>query len=261
MAVGCKFEKLCNCGLTVSYADQIIHDQMIRGLVEPIIQEKALSHVKDGDSLKASVAFINTLEKAKRDMVTLAGPGGLNRQGAWPGKRTDDKAGGSQSKKTCWGSGVKGHRKWSASCPDEDKECLDCKRKGHLKSECKPRRDGKISEATEIEVADREEEVDGDLGLLSPGMDCGSFFSFESGVQQGRQSTQHPSPPLQHLSWDSIVGSWSLQDGNLCKLESSAPAQGHHVWVKSKNRWVASRMKPHPKLKVRTAVSKSDYKL
>ena len=38
-------------------------------------------------------------------------------------------------------------------------------------------------------------------------------------------------------------------------------AQGHHIWVKSKWKWVASRLKPHPKLRVRTAVSKTDYKL
>ena len=138
---------------------------------------------------------------------------------------------------------------------------MECKKKGHFKSQCKPKKGGKVSEVMEPVEAAKKEEVVGNLGLLSPGVDSGSFFSFEPGVQWGRLSTQHPSPPLQHSSWDSVTGSWSLQDGNLCKLGSLAPAQGHHVWVKSKQRCVASRMKPHPKLKVRTAVSKSDYKL
>ena len=82
-AVGCKFKKVCTCGAMVSYAENMIHDQMIHGLVEPIIQEKALSYVEDRDSLKKSMAYINILEKAKHDTLTLAGPGGLNRQGAW----------------------------------------------------------------------------------------------------------------------------------------------------------------------------------
>ena len=88
----------------VNYADRIIHDQMIRGLLEPIIQEKTLSHVKDGDSLKDSMAYIDTLEKAKRDTLMLACPGGLHREGAWSVrlevKGVDDKA-GSQSKMVC----------------------------------------------------------------------------------------------------------------------------------------------------------------
>ena len=61
----------------MNYADRIIHDQMIQWLVEPIIQEKTLSHVKDRDSLMDSIAFIDTLEKAKWDTLTLVGLGAL----------------------------------------------------------------------------------------------------------------------------------------------------------------------------------------
>ena len=63
--VGCKFEKTCNCGLTMSYVENMIHDQMVHGLVEEIIQEKVLSQVVEGDSLKKTMAYIDTLEKAK----------------------------------------------------------------------------------------------------------------------------------------------------------------------------------------------------
>ena len=95
----------------VSYAENMIHDQMIRGLVEPIIQEKILSHVEDRNSLKKSMSYIDTLEKAKHDTLTLAGPGGLNRQGAWSvrleGKGVD-KVGG-QSKVVCCGCGANCH--------------------------------------------------------------------------------------------------------------------------------------------------------
>ena len=55
--IGCKFKKKKLCGVIVSYADNIIHDQIIWGMVEPIIQEKALSQMKDGDSLKDSMVY------------------------------------------------------------------------------------------------------------------------------------------------------------------------------------------------------------
>ena len=152
----------------------------------------------------------------------LAGPGGLNRQGAWSarsdGRRVDDKVGG-QSKVVCWVCGAKGHRKWSSSCPAKEKECLNCK-KDHFKAQCKPKKGGKISEVVEPEEATKKDEVVGNLGLLSPGVDSVNF-SFETWVQEG-QGTWHPkaslkpktgevmvgsSPPLQHSSWDSVVGS------------------------------------------------------
>ena len=135
------------------------------------------------------------------------GPGGLNRQGACSarleGKMVDDKAGG-LSKLVCWGFGMKGHHKWSSSCPAKEKECPECKRKGHFKASCKPKKDGKISEVGESEEAAKNDEVDGGLGLLSPGLDSGHFFSVGF------------SPPIKHSSWDSTVGTWNDQDGDLC---------------------------------------------
>ena len=37
--------------------------------------------------------------------------------------------------------------------------------------------------------------------------------------------------------------------------------QGHHVWRKSAQKWVPAKMRPHLKLRVRIAVSKTDYRL
>ena len=64
-AVGCNYEKVCSCSLTVSYVENMIHDQMVCGLVDQVIQEKVLSQVAKGDSLKKTMAYIDTLEKAK----------------------------------------------------------------------------------------------------------------------------------------------------------------------------------------------------
>ena len=119
---------------------------------------------------------------------------------------------------------MKGHRKWTSSCPAKDKECQGCKKKGHFKAPCKPRKDGRVAEVMETEEVDKKEEVVGDLGLLSPGVNSGCFFSFEPGVQK-RHGTLHPkaslkpktgevvvgsSLPVQHSSWDSATGYWNL---------------------------------------------------
>ena len=125
-----------------------------------------------------------------------------------------DKVGG-QSKVVCWGCGAKGHQKWSSFCPAKEKECLGCKKKGHFKAQCKPRKYGKISEVMELEEAAKKDEVVGNLGLLSPGVDSGHFFSCEPWGQERPRGTLHPkssqkpnpgevvvgsSTPLQHLS-------------------------------------------------------------
>ena len=68
-------------------------------------------------------------------------------------------------------------------------------------------------------------------------------------------------PPQQHSSWDSAVGMWTPNGQTLCRLGTQMMTQGHQVWRKSAQKWCPAKMKPHPKLKVRVAVSKTDYKL
>ena len=99
----------------------------------------------------------------------------------------DDKAGGQPRKEmVCFSCGAKGHHKWSSYCPAKDKECLVCKVKGHSKAVCqKFKKEGKISEFVEPEGAGKKVEVDGSLGLLSPGVDSSNFFSYEPWVQEG----------------------------------------------------------------------------
>ena len=93
--------------------------------------------------------------------------------------------GGSQSNVVCWGCGAKGYWKWTSSCLAKDKECLGCKKKGNFKAQCKPRKDSKVLEVMETEEVDKKEEAVGNLDLLFPGVDSGSFFSFKPGVQEG----------------------------------------------------------------------------
>ena len=146
----------------VSYVDKIIHHQMVRGLYNPVIQEKVLSMGKRWDTFEETMSNIEALEMAMRDRATLAWPGRLHRQGGGFGK--SDGAKKDERKIKCWGCGKNGHHKWSDQCPVKDRECFICKQKGNFQAHCIPKKDGKVSEVAEPRV----EEANGNLGLMSP---------------------------------------------------------------------------------------------
>ena len=78
--IGCQFEVKCpSCQGTVSYQDQILHHQLVRGLVDPEVTEKVLANnMGKMANLKDTITYIETLEMAKRDQQTLSLGGGLN---------------------------------------------------------------------------------------------------------------------------------------------------------------------------------------
>ena len=123
------------------------------------------------------------------------------------GKKVDEKT-GSRSKLVCYSCGSKGHRKSSSSCTAKEKECPGCKKKGHSKAFCwKIEKGCKISEVVEPEGAGKKVEVDGSLGLLSPGVDSSHFFSCEPWVQEGPTGTLHPKASLKPNPEEVVVGS------------------------------------------------------
>ena len=83
--IRCHFQVKCmGCDSTVSYQDQILHHQLVRGQADPKVTEKVLARNDGGaPSLRDrdTVAYIETLEMAKRDLQTLSSSGGLHRQG------------------------------------------------------------------------------------------------------------------------------------------------------------------------------------
>ena len=80
------------------------------------------------------------------------------------------------------------------TCPAKDKSCLSCKKVGHIQAFCRDRKGRKITEIKEPVVA----EPTGSLGLLSPGLESGHFFSLDGGVQVG---SLHPKAFLTNKTW------------------------------------------------------------
>jgi hypothetical protein len=70
-----------DCTAIVSYTDKIMAHQFVRGLVDPVVQEKVLSKASDGTNLTIMelITMVEALEMGKRSQALLVGTGGLNR--------------------------------------------------------------------------------------------------------------------------------------------------------------------------------------
>ena len=81
-ASNCNFEIKCSsCDEKTSYVEKALSHQLMKGLVDPEIQERIL--VKSGDRTEEILQTVEALEAAKRDQTSLSGSrGGLNRQRA-----------------------------------------------------------------------------------------------------------------------------------------------------------------------------------
>jgi hypothetical protein len=78
----CSFTVTCaGCEVDVSYAEKILAHQFVRGLVDPVIQEKILAKASGGQefSIKELNAMVVAYEMGKRSQALLVGSGGLNR--------------------------------------------------------------------------------------------------------------------------------------------------------------------------------------
>ena len=156
------------------------------------VQEKVLSQVSEGDSLKKTLAYINTLEKARRDTITLAAPGGLNRQGNLPIKSGRGK---DLSKITCYNCGNLGHRCNNRSCPAKGKECYTCGRVDHFaNAPACPRR--RVTSHTTRKLS--EEDNSSGMGDSVRGTDT------EGSQTVGSIST----PPVGRSWWSRPAGGW-----------------------------------------------------
>jgi hypothetical protein len=78
----CSFIVTCSsCQADTSYADKIMAHQLVRALMDPVIQEKVLSLAPDGKEmgLKEVISAVEAQEMGKRSQGLLTGNAGLNR--------------------------------------------------------------------------------------------------------------------------------------------------------------------------------------
>ena len=80
----CNFTVKCSiptCQNPTSYTDKMVAHQLVRGLVDPAIQEQVLAHAASGQdlSLEEIQKFVEAKEIGRRSGAIIAGASGLNR--------------------------------------------------------------------------------------------------------------------------------------------------------------------------------------
>ena len=215
---------LLECKDTTSYTVKMLYFQMIRGLVNPDIQEKVMSRAADKGgtlTLKEAVEPVTSMEMARRDQSTLTSSGGIHRQGAV----TQQGAGAPLGGKKCYGCGSSSHLAKDPKCKAIEAVCKFCSKVGHFDSVCQQKKKGrKGAKVNEVKDA-KEEEKSGDSGAVS------------------RLS------PI------------SSSDGHFFFTTPSVLGMGvsHHTRDRTTGVWRKSRVKPHPKLRVRVEVDTEAY--
>ena len=136
----CKFVIQCRCNpvTDISYADEMVKDQLCKGLADTEIQQALLGDKKQDMSLEEVIRFVAAKESGKRSQTSLQDQtthtSSLQNQ-----NRKDDL-------KPCGWCGKPGHGA-SASheirrdkCPAFNSKCHGCSNSGHFKSMCRSKR-------------------------------------------------------------------------------------------------------------------------
>ena len=93
-ASSCSFTLKCpaaTCTQEISYTDQMVAHQLVRGLGDPVIQEQVLAQGAESGSMDLSILikFIEAKEAGKRSSYLLSSAGGLNKMSEYQrNKRT-----------------------------------------------------------------------------------------------------------------------------------------------------------------------------
>ena len=220
----CNFVIKCtsvNCGQDVHYSDQMVKNQLVRGLSDPSIQEQVLAHGADNEGLDLprTLKFIESKEAGKRSSSLLTEASGLNRlsefqQQKFKGK-VEKKVVGSSDNKKCGWCGQAGHGNRLSrlirnnKCGAYNHTCEVCTSIGHYGSVCRSTKKqekniGMISEQVEMED--------------------GTFFNLNVN-HQGKYIRK----TLPHTAYDQFRG------------------------------WIAAKPQGHPKLKIGVALCIDGY--
>ena len=138
---------------TTDYSNKMVMHQLIRGLVDPSIQEQVLSHAATNPNLTVEQvqAFIESKESGKRDQITLNKPGNLSRISDYRKAKQHGKQEtgvGSETPRVdpaakCGHCGRTGHGARAPEavrkekCPAYGKSCLACSNMHHFKEACR----------------------------------------------------------------------------------------------------------------------------
>ena len=150
----CDFTVQCSvstCQNQTSYAEQMVSHQLVRGLVDPAIQEQILAHAASQKdlSLDEIQKFIEAKEIGRRSGALIAGTSGLNRissdyKNGKIGKRLRIRSNSeSSSHEKCGWCGKAGHGARASleireqKCKSFKTKCDNCSKVGHYTEMCR----------------------------------------------------------------------------------------------------------------------------
>ena len=133
LAAPCEYQTshTCGCGKTndIDYSDNVIQDQLVRGIADQEILADLLGDEKSDRTTKEIVEFIARKEQAKIERETVSSDAPSVAAASVPGR----------GDKVCRGCDGKDHGSRSKrlkECPARDVTCERCKTKGHFTRKC-----------------------------------------------------------------------------------------------------------------------------
>ena len=214
------------CGQEISYSEKLSAHIIVKGLVDPEIQEKVLALAatsEDDLDMKKITEVVYAHETGSRSRKMLGeADGSLNRMSLYKkNKRQFDK------NEKCTYCGKPGHGKYAPIeirkkvCSAFDNRCDICKIRGHIPSQCKHNASANALEE-ESSQSGTEEDSDAELGEFG-------FFA---------------------MNWKETANNQKSRDSR--KIP-------HHTMNKS-GKWKVSKVESQPEVTVDVTLCKSGYK-
>ena len=133
LAAPCEYQTshTCGCGKTndIDYSDNVIQDQLVRGIADQEILADLLGDEKSDRTTKEIVEFIARKEQAKIERETVSSDAPSVAAASVPGR-------GDRRCRGCDGQDHGSRSKRLKECPARDVICERCKIKGHFTRKC-----------------------------------------------------------------------------------------------------------------------------
>ena len=162
----CSFTVKCGCDESVSYAEEMVAQQLVAGLRNHDHQAKVLSEATVLTTLKSKVDRLQSLEATDESANKLHAP--MTQSNAAAAKSSYKQAGSKKDPpkkkfdKPCSTCGRTDHYGRSMSfkdCPASKKKCSSCEKEGHFAAVCKTKSSKSAASTNDVEEENEQSEA------------------------------------------------------------------------------------------------------